>query len=67
MIKYYFEYRTGGKYAYFRFRKRRYVCKYCDYLEKNNYKINGDILLLPSFLNLDGYGSEIEVLYIPIN
>lgn len=38
-----------------------------DYLEKNNYQISRDILLFPSFLNLDGRGSDIEVLYIPIN
>jgi DNA-binding transcriptional MerR regulator len=37
-----------------------------NYLEKNKYEINGDILLLPSFLNLDGNGSDIEELYIPI-
>lgn len=38
-----------------------------DYLEKNNYQISGDILLFPSFLNLDGKGSDIEVIYIPVN
>ncbi|MEL7606160.1 MerR family transcriptional regulator [Sedimentibacter saalensis] len=37
-----------------------------NFLEKNNYKINGDVLLLPTFLNLDGKGIDIEVLYVPI-
>ena len=30
-------------------------------------KIRGDILIMPMFLNLDGEGSDIEVLYVPVN
>ncbi|MEL7647884.1 MAG: MerR family transcriptional regulator [Sedimentibacter sp.] len=37
-----------------------------EFMEKNNYEICKDILLLPTFLNLDGKGSDIEVLYVPI-
>lgn len=37
-----------------------------DYLSKNRLEIRDDILLLPSFLNLDGKGSDIEVLFIPV-
>jgi len=37
-----------------------------NFMKINNYSINGDILLLPTFLNLDENGSDIEVLYIPI-
>lgn len=37
-----------------------------NFLEENNYEINGDVLLLPTFLNLDGKGIDIEVLYVPI-
>lgn len=36
------------------------------YLREQRLEIRDDILLLPSFLNLDGNGSDIEVLYIPI-
>lgn len=36
------------------------------YLEKENLAIRGDILIMPSFLNLDGEGSDIEVLYVPV-
>lgn len=36
------------------------------YLENNGLEIRDDILLLPSFLNLDGEGSDIEVLYVPV-
>lgn len=31
-----------------------------------NLAIRGDILIMPSFLNLDGEGSDIEVLYVPV-
>lgn len=37
-----------------------------DYLEKNKFQISSDPLLFPSFLNLDGEGSDIEVLFVPI-
>lgn len=37
-----------------------------EFMDKNNYELCGDILLLPTFLNLDGKGNDIEVLYIPI-
>lgn len=37
-----------------------------NYIKENNYEIRGDILLLPTFLNLDGKGSDIEVLFVPI-
>lgn len=36
------------------------------YLEEHGLEIRDDILLLPSFLNLDGEGSDIEVLYVPV-
>lgn len=36
------------------------------YLEENDLEIRDDILLFPSFLNLDGEGSDIEVLYVPV-
>lgn len=37
-----------------------------EFLKKNNYEIAGDVLLLPTFLNLDGRGNSIEILYVPI-
>ncbi len=37
-----------------------------DYLEANRISIRGDILLLPTFLNLDGEGSDIERIFVPI-
>lgn len=36
------------------------------YLTAHNLSVAGDILLLPSFLNLDGEGSDIEILYVPV-
>jgi len=36
------------------------------FMKINNYSINGNIILLPTFLNLDENGCDIEVLYIPI-
>ena len=36
------------------------------YLDEHNLAIRGDILIMPTFLNLDGEGSDIEVLYVPI-
>lgn len=41
--------------------------KLFDFLEKNNFSINGDSILFPTFLNLDENGNDIEILYIPIN
>lgn len=37
-----------------------------DYLENHGYHLRSDIILFPSFLNLDGHGSDIEILYVPI-
>lgn len=36
------------------------------YLENHGYAIRSDIILFPSFLNLDGKGSDIEILYVPV-
>lgn len=36
------------------------------YLEERGYRVRGDALLLPGFLNLDGEGSDVETLFIPI-
>lgn len=37
------------------------------YLNAHSLTIRGDILIMPMFLNLDGEGSDIEVLYVPVN
>ncbi|MEC4271898.1 MerR family transcriptional regulator [Adlercreutzia sp. R25] len=37
-----------------------------EYLEEHGLAIRSDILIMPMFLNLDGEGSDIEVLYVPI-
>lgn len=37
------------------------------YLEDHGYHLRGDSLLLPAFLNLDGKGSDIETLLVPIS
>lgn len=37
-----------------------------DYLDGHGLEIASDILIMPSFLNLDGEGSDIEVLYVPV-
>lgn len=37
-----------------------------DYLDEHDLEIRGDIMLMPSFLNLDGEGSDIEILYVPV-
>lgn len=37
------------------------------YLDTRQLAIRGDILIMPMFLNLDGEGSDIEVLYVPVN
>lgn len=36
------------------------------YLNEWGHRLRSDILLLPAFLNLDGQGSDIETLYVPI-
>lgn len=36
------------------------------YLEENDLKLAGDILTAPQFLNLDGEGTDVEVIYAPI-
>lgn len=38
-----------------------------EYLGSHGYRLRGDIILFPSFLNLDGQGSDIETLYVPID
>jgi DNA-binding transcriptional MerR regulator len=62
-----------GKCVRFRRRATREesVCKtsfaeLIDYLECHGYSIRSDIFLVPSFLNLDGAGSDIETLYVPV-
>ncbi len=37
-----------------------------EYLSEHGYRLRGDILLLPAFLNLDGKGSDVETLLAPI-
>jgi molybdate transport system ATP-binding protein len=37
-----------------------------EYLDKYNLRIRGDVILFPTFLNLDEYGNDIEILYVPI-
>lgn len=37
-----------------------------EFIDAHGYSICGDFLLLPSFLNLDGAGSDVEILYIPV-
>lgn len=36
------------------------------YLHDHGYRLRGDILLMPTFFNLDGQGSDIETLLVPI-
>lgn len=36
------------------------------YLKEHGYRMRGDMLLMPTFLNLDGEGLDIELLYVPI-
>ena len=36
------------------------------YLDAHGYQVRSDIMLFPSFLNLDGRGSDIETLYVPV-
>lgn len=58
-----------------RFRRRvtrsESVCKdtFADlfvYLNDHGYELRGDIILFPSFLNLDGNGSDVETLFVPV-
>lgn len=35
-------------------------------LDEHGLAIRGDIMIMPSFLNLDGEGSDIEMLYVPV-
>ncbi|MEG2934792.1 MAG: MerR family transcriptional regulator [Gordonibacter sp.] len=58
-----------------RFRRRvtraESVCKetFADlfaYLDDHGYALRGDVILFPSFLNLDGNGSDIETLFVPV-
>lgn len=36
------------------------------YLVNHGYRLRGDVLLLPGFMNLDGQGADIETLLVPI-
>ena len=36
------------------------------YLDDHGYELRGDVILFPSFLNLDGNGSDIETLFAPV-
>lgn len=36
------------------------------FLDEHGYRLCGDALLLPGFVNLDGAGSDVETLYLPI-
>ena len=36
------------------------------YLDDHGYALRGDVILFPSFLNLDGNGSDIETLFAPV-
>ena len=36
------------------------------YMEEHGYHLRGDILIKPTFLNLDGEGTDVELLYVPI-
>lgn len=46
-------------------RKDTFVALF-EYLSDHGYRLRGDILLLPAFLNLDGRGSDVETLLVPI-
>ena len=37
-----------------------------EHLDAHGLTICGDILIMPTFLNLDGEGSDIAVLYVPV-
>lgn len=36
------------------------------FLDDHGYQVRNDIILYPTFLNLDGQGSDIETLYVPV-
>jgi len=36
------------------------------YLHEHGYRLRGDMLIVPTFLNLDGQGQDIELVYAPI-
>jgi len=36
------------------------------YLREHGYRLRGDMLIMPTFLNLDGQGQDIELVYAPI-
>jgi DNA-binding transcriptional MerR regulator len=46
--------------------QRRSFKNLFDYLQKNNYQIRGDLILLPTFLKLDNTGRDFETIYVPI-
>lgn len=37
-----------------------------EYLGDHGYEVRNDIILFPSFLNLDGQGSDVETLFVPV-
>ncbi|NLG10749.1 MAG: MerR family transcriptional regulator [Coriobacteriaceae bacterium] len=37
-----------------------------DYLEDHGYKLRADIILFPTYFNLDGNGCDVETLYVPV-
>ena len=37
------------------------------WLDDHGYRLRGDVLLFPAFLNLDGQGCDVETLYAPIS
>ena len=37
------------------------------YMREHGYRLRGDMLLVPTFLNLDGLGADIEYIYAPID
>lgn len=38
-----------------------------DFMDQHGYRLHGDVLLVPLFLNLDGKGKDIEILFVPID
>lgn len=46
--------------------KRKTFQELMSYLEDHGYQLRSDLILFPSFLNLDGQGSDVEILYVPI-
>lgn len=36
------------------------------YLREHGYRLRGDMLIMPTFLNLDGQGQDVELVYAPI-